>query len=316
MPETFSQHVIVGAGGAIAHALVPELVRQNENVTLVSRRGTTLPGVTAIAADATDYASLQTAIPEGSAVYLLVGLPYRRDVWRTTWPLLMENIIRVCSEKHAFLAFFDNVYMYGPVDGPMTEDTPHRPTSEKGRVREGVVNTLLDAFNSGTVRGVVARSADFYGPGADGNGIPNMLVLQRMRAGKAAQWIADADQPHSLTYTTDCGRALPLLVADKTAHNRVWHLPTAHPPISIRRMARIAAEILEISPRTQTMPAWMLRIGGLFDRTIRELPEMAYQYDRPYLFDSTAFEQHFAFTPTSYEQGIRETIVSMHTAAT
>tara|TARA_B100000614_G_scaffold233349_1_gene228584 strand:+ start:1436 stop:2032 length:597 start_codon:yes stop_codon:yes gene_type:complete len=194
----------------------------------------------------------------------------------------------------------------------MTEDTPHRPTSEKGRVREQVVNTLLEAFSAGTVRGVVARSADFYGPGADGNGIPNMLVLQRMLAGKAAQWIVSADQPHSLTYSTDCGRALPLLVADESAHNRVWHLPTAHPPITIRRMVEIAADILGAAGKIQTMPRWMLRVGGLFDRTIRELPEMAYQYDRPYLFDSTAFEEHFAFAPTSYEQGIRETIASMH----
>ena len=58
-----------------------------------------MPGATAVAADATDPASLRAAIPEGSAVYLLVGLPYRRDVWRSTWPTLMETVIRVCSEK-------------------------------------------------------------------------------------------------------------------------------------------------------------------------------------------------------------------------
>ena len=204
--------------------------------------------------------------------------------------------------------------MCGPVDGPTTENTPHHPTSIKGTVRQRVTETVLEAFESGAVNGVIARSADFYGPGANANGIPNLLVLQRIVAGKSARWLASADALHSLTYTSDCGRALPLLVGDESTYNRVWHLPTAHPAITMRRFVEIAAQIAETKPRVSIMPRWMLSVGGLFDKTLRELPEMAYQYDRDYIFDSSQFESHFSFSPTSYEQGIRETISSIQRA--
>lgn len=312
MPKHYTDHVVIGAGGAIAHSLVPELVRQEERVTVVSRSGLSYPGTASVVADAMDADALSVAIPEGSAVYLLVGLPYQTIVWQEQWIPLIETVLKVCIEKGAFLLFFDNVYMYGPVDGVMTEDTPHNPTSEKGRVRQRVVDAILEAFGSGALDGVIARSADFYGPGANTNGIPNLLVLQRLVAGKSAQWLVNGDKLHSLTYTIDCGRALPLLVGDESSYNQVWHLPTAHPAVTMRRFVEIAAEVLNVKPRLSVMPRWMLSIGGFFDKTIKELPEMSYQYDRDYVFDSSKFESHFSFFPTSYAQGIRETLASIH----
>jgi nucleoside-diphosphate-sugar epimerase len=131
----YSQHVVIGFGGAISQSLVPRLISEGKQVTVVSRSGGAVDGANSIKADALNYQDLFKAIPEGSAVYILVGLPYRRSVWRAQWPPLIENVIRICTEKQAFLLFFDNVYMYGPVNGAMTETTPHRPTSEKGKVR-------------------------------------------------------------------------------------------------------------------------------------------------------------------------------------
>ncbi len=307
MPE-YANQVVIGAGGAIAYTLVPELVETGTTVTVVSRRGQSVPGATSVAADAADYTALSAAIPEGSAVYLVVGLPYQTSIWQALWPPLVRNVIRVCAEKNAFLLFFDNVYMYGPVNGPMTEEAPHRPTSKKGIVRAEVAEMLLGAFSQGKIHGAIARSADFYGPGANVTGIPNVVILERLIAGKAAQWIVDADKLHSLSYAPDCARALPLIVADENAYDQVWHLPTAGPAITMRRFTELAAAELGAQAKIATLPKWMLTLAGLFDKTLRELPEMSYQNDRDYIFDSTKFEKHFAFTPTSYEQGIRETI--------
>lgn len=304
----YENHVIIGAGGAITHSLVPELIRNKERITLISRSGRALPGTNPVAADATVYEDLLEAVPQGSAVYLLVGLPYEVTVWRAMWPRVMDTVIRVCEAKECLLVFFDNVYMYGPVDGPMTEDTPYRPTSEKGRVRAQIAESLTNAYDSGRIRGIIARSADFYGPGAEKTGIPNFLVVDRMLKGKTAQWLADAKTIHSLTYTTDCGRALPLLVADEGAYDQVWHLPTAHPPITMEQFAALCAEKLDARARVSVLGPVALRLAGLFDKTIRELPEMLYQNRNDYVFDSTKFERHFSFEPTSYEQGIAETV--------
>lgn len=304
----YENHVILGAGGAITHSLVPELIRNKERITLVSRSGRALSGTTPVAADATVYEDLLDVVPDGSVVYLLVGLPYDITVWRDMWPRVMDTAIRVCEERQCLLVFLDNVYMYGSVDGPMTEETPHRPTSKKGRVRAQIAEALIEAYESGRIRGIIARSADFYGPGAEKNGVPNVLIIDRMVQGKRPQWLADAKTVHSLTYTTDCGRALPLLAADERAHNQIWHLPTAHPPITMEQFAALCAEQLDVRPKVSVLGSLALRLGGLFDSTIRELPEMLYQNRSDYVFDSTKFERHFSFEPTSYEQGITETV--------
>jgi nucleoside-diphosphate-sugar epimerase len=309
MPVRYDNHVILGAGGAISRALLPELVKTGEQITVVSRSGASMAGAESRAADALDYDSLSAVVPEGSVVYLLIGLDYNAKVWQELWPPLMENVIRVCADRGALLVFLDNVYMYGPVGGPMTEDTPHRPMSEKGRVRAAIAETLMSSVEKGSLRALIARSADFYGPGAEKSGIPNSLVVDGLIKKGKAQWFADVDRKHSLTYTSDCGRALPYLVADEDAYNQVWHLPTASPPLTMREFTSIAARVLDIEPKLGTYSRAMLKFVGLFNPTVRELPEMLYQYDRDYLFDSSKFEKRYDFHPTPYDQAIRETVM-------
>jgi len=308
MPRHFENHVVLGAGGAIANALVPQLLRDGERVVLVSRHGTKVEGTESASADATIYDEVLRAVPDGSVVYLLVGLPYDVRIWREQWPRIMSNAIRVCAEKRALLVFFDNVYMYGPVEGPMTEATPYAPTSKKGEIRARIATQLMDECAAGKLHAIIARSADFYGPGAEKTGIPNVLVIERLLAGKSAQWPGSVDRVHSLTYTTDCGKALPLLAADETAYDRIWHLPTAHPPLTMQRFIELAAAAAGGKPKRMVLPRWMIAAGGLFDRTIKELGEVLYQDDHDYVFDSSKIEGRFGLSPTPYEQGIVETV--------
>jgi nucleoside-diphosphate-sugar epimerase len=308
MVKPFEGHVVLGAGGAIASALVPELLKRDERVVLVSRRGTNVAGTSSAIADVTSYDAVMRVVPEGSAVYLLVGLPYDVRVWREQWPRIMSTAIRVCSEKRALLVFFDNVYMYGLVAGAMTEETPYAPSSQKGEVRARIATQLMDECTKGKLHAIIARSADFYGPGAERTGIPNVLLIERLLAGKRAQWPGRTDKAHSLTYTTDCGRALAVLAADERAYDQVWHMPTARPPLTVQRFIELAAMAIDAKPRSLTLPRWMIGVGGLFDRTVKELGEMLYQNDHDYVFDSTKFERHFGLSPTPYERGIVETV--------
>ena len=308
MSRRFEHHVVVGAGGAIANALVPELLSRNERVVLVSRHGTKVPGTSAAVADVLDPRALEQAIPEGSVVYLLVGLPYDVRIWREQWPRIMSNAIRACIERRALLVFFDNVYMYGLVKGTMTEETPYAPSSKKGEVRARISAQLMEETARGRLGAIIARSADFYGPGAGRTGIPNLLVIDRLLAGKAAQWPVRLDRLHSLTYTPDCGRALATLASEARADGQVWHLPTTRPPITMRRFIELAAAAIGTRPRAATLPRWMLRAGGVFDRGVKELDEMLYQYEHDYVFDSEKIERELELMPTPYEQGIIDTV--------
>ena len=315
MGELGGLHVILGAGGAIGTPLAAELLAGGARLRAVSRSGAGPDGVEKVCANLTDADSVQHAVEEGSTVYLLAGLPYDRTVWREQWPAIMRNVVAACGSKGARLVFFDNVYMYGKVKGPMTEATPVKPASAKGAVRAEIAGFLQAEMAAGRVTAMIARAADFYGPYAERSGMPSILVLQRLAAGKSAQVLVRGDAKHSYTYTLDCARALPLLAAADDAYGQVWHLPTAHPPPTGREFAELAARELDVPARITATPRWMIRAAGVVNTLLREVGEMLYQNEGDYEFDSAKFETRFAFAPTPYEAGVRQTVARMKGAA-
>jgi nucleoside-diphosphate-sugar epimerase len=186
----------------------------------------------------------------------------------------------------------------------MTEDTPIAPCSRKGRIRARIADLLLSAAGRGDLRGLIARSADFYGPYARGSSIPMLLVVERLAGGKKPQWLANARVKHTFTYTLDCGKALPLLARDESAFGQVWHLPSASPPITGEEFIRIAADKFGTSPEYTVLGRGIVRVGGIFNPLVRETYEMLYQSEDDYVFDSSKFCRHFGFVPTPYEDGI------------
>ena len=219
----------------------------------------------------------------------------------------MNNIITACRQAKARLIFFDNVYMYGKVDGPMTEETPYDPCSRKGDLRARIATQLMSEVRKGNITASIARSADFYGPGADRTSVLNLLVFQRLHKGRKAQWLVNPHARHSFTYTEDAVRALYLLGNDESSWNQAWHLPTASAPLTGAGYIDAAAAALGKTPLSMVLPKWMIRMGGLFDRTTAELYEMLYQYEYDYLFDSSKFEMTYGLQPVSYAEGIKAT---------
>ena len=302
-----SLHTILGAGGAIANELLPILVNSKEQVRIVARHPKQMNGVESVSADLSDASQTLEAVKGSSIVYLLVGLEYDYKTWAKTWPIVMTNTINACKSAGAKLIFFDNVYMYGKVDGWMIEETAFNPCSKKGIIRASIVNQLLAEINSGALTALIARSADFYGTSATKTSVPNMLVFDNFSKGKKAQWLVNAQVPHSYTYIPDAGKALYLLAKDNNAFNQTWHLPTKSNPLSGEQFIALAAEAMHQTYQFSVLSKLMIRLAGLFIKPIRESYEMIYQNDSSYLFDSSKFEKHFDFQPTSYEEGIKET---------
>ena len=298
---------ILGAGGPVARALAQELERQGRPLRLVRRNpGAKRPGVEVHAADLTDAEATERAVRGSTVCYLTVGLPYRAAVWARDWPRVMENAIAACRRNDARLVFFDNVYMYDPDHlGRMTEATPVRPVSRKGRVRARVVRMLHDAVERGEVEALVARSADFFGYGKPWSGVLNFLAFEPLSRGKKAIWFASADRPHNFTYLPDAARAMALLAQRDEAYGEVWHLPSGEAR-SGREWVEGAAAALGREPRLQLITPAMARLAGLFQPLVRETVEMLYQYDRPYVFDSAKIAARFGLEPTPTDAALAE----------
>lgn len=304
--ESEQMHTILGAGGAIGTELVKVLAGL-QRVRVVGRRPVPMEGVSeVVSADISILEQTISAVLGSDVVYLLVGLKYDTKVWSELWPRIMGNAIEACKRAKAKLVFFDNVYMYGKVDGPMTEDTPFNPCSKKGEIRAGVATTLLDEIKRGHLDALIARSADFYGPHAK-NGVANILVFDKFAKGAQAAWLVNDKVPHSFTFTPDAARSLAMLAGTEAAWNQTWHVPTAPNPPTGKGFIQMAAEAFGIEPKYRILSRPLIKLAGLFDSDIRETYEMLYQNDFPYLFDSAKFTKAFDFIPTPYPEGIRQT---------
>ncbi len=294
---------ILGAGGVIGIELAKLLPEYTDRVRLVRRNpGEPGPGQEAVAADLTQQRETFEAVRGSEVVYLTAGLVYKASVWKEQWPKIMENVIDACAETGARLVFFDNVYMYGLVEGWMTEETPHNPCSRKGEVRARIAERLMDEVKQGSLEALIARSADFYGPGAYNTPFHDM-VFGKLKAGKKALWLCDAELRHSITFTPDAAKAVALLGNTPEAYGEVWHLPTDKNAMTGREMIGRIADHYGTEPSYSILGKGMVTLAGLFDSRVMESREMLYQYDHEYLFDSTKFQDRF-FNPTSYAEGI------------
>lgn len=301
---------ILGAGGAIGTELAKVLPEYTDEIRLVGRNPQKVNETDKLVkADLSDREQAFNAVKGSDIAYLTVGLPYRLEVWETTWPVIMQNVLDACEEYHTKLVFFDNVYMYDPNHlDHMTEHTPINPGSKKGKIRAELVRLLFERIENGNIQAVIARSADFYGPSIENTSVLTETVFKKLAGNKKADWLGADDCKHSFTYTPDAAKGTALLGNTSDAYNQVWHLPTAsNPPTGKEWVAMIAKE-MGTDPKYRTVSTFLVRIMGIFSPIMREMVEMMYQNDRHYVFDSSKFKERFNISPTPYKEGIKHII--------
>lgn len=206
--------------------------------------------------------------------------------------------------------FVDNLYAYGPHEGPLREDSPRAATSVKGRARIALEDELMAAHRGGGVRVAIGRLSDYYGPAGPGSVIA-ALILERAVAGKTMRWPGSLDQLHTLHFLPDAAHGLATLVLDERADGAVWHLPVA-PPVTGRQFTTIVNEALQEPVEVAALGRTMLRIGGLFSKEARETVELSYQWTAPFVADTSRFEETFGpIAVTAHEQAVPLTLGAM-----
>lgn len=295
---------IVGAG-VIGSRVAKLLADKGETVRLISRRGRgpTQRGIELVAADAADAVALAELTKSATVVYNCANPVYHR--WLTDWPPIANAILHAAKANDAVLAAANNVYGYGPVDGPITHQTPMAATHPKLRLR---ARMWEDALASG-IRVTEARASDYIG--VDANSVLEELILKRTLSNKTAYGYGDPEAPHSWSNVDDVARTLVTIAADERAWGQGWLVPTA-PAISAKAAAERANEIAGLpKPTIRTMPYAMLWTVGLFSPTIRELRSTYYQFAKPFVVDSSVTEQTFGLAPTSIDDSLAG-IVAAH----
>jgi len=303
---------ILGSGGGIGVPLARELKNHTDKIRLVSRNPAKVnDSDELLPADLNDPGQVEKAIAGSEVVYITVGFEYKLKVWQKTWPAFMEQVISSCIKHNSKLVFFDNMYLYSKNAVPcMTEDSPIDPPSEKGKVRQKLREMIMQQTEKGRLTALIARAADFYGPD-NKNSALTLMVAANLMKGKKAQVLGDTDRIHTYTYTPDAAKATAILGNTPDAYNQEWHVPTTKEKLTTRRWIELIAKELTIEAKIQKVPTWMIYLLGIFVPIMREFPEMLYQYEQDYIFDSSKFEKRFGIAATSPEEGIKKLIASL-----
>lgn len=298
-------HVVIGGSGAIGGAVVEELVRRGHHVRSVARRTTEMhPSVEHVTADVMDREQAMRAVAGASVVYQCAMPAYTR--WAEEFPQLQANVAGAAEISGAKLVTIENLYMYGPTAGPMTESTPMAATGKKGSVRARLSRDLLERHATGRLRVAIGRASDYYGPRAANSAVGDQFFAA-VAAGRTPRWLGRTDQPHALSYLPDIAAALVTLGERPEADGEVWHLPVS-PALTGREWASRTARVTgrEVKPSTVSRP--MVVAFGIVMPLLRELRETLYQWERPWLVDDTKFRTTFGATATDVDEGIRQSI--------
>ncbi|TDB83753.1 NAD-dependent epimerase/dehydratase family protein [Actinomadura sp. KC216] len=303
------KHVIVGAGQVGAH-LAGRLAEGGHDVTVVTRSGSGPDGVRKVAADVADQARLTEIAKGADTLYNCVNPRYHR--WAQDWPPMASSFLGTAEATGAVLVTLSCLYGYGPVDGPMTEDLPLAATGTKGRVRVKMWQDALAAHQAGRARVTELRGSDYYGPGStDQAYVGEERFVKPLLAGKRVPYFSDPSVPHAWTYLPDVAEALAIAGTDERAWGRAWHVPTG-PAVSTLGFAERLCEIAGApAPRVHEVPRPVFTAIGLFSPLMKELRETRYQFDRPYIVDSSAFESTFGMAPTPLDDALK-TIIAAH----
>ncbi len=303
---------ILGSGGGIGLPLAKELKNYTDKIRLVSRNPKKVNDTDELfPVDVNDLTQIDKAIAGSEVVYVTIGFEYNTRVWQKVWPPFLQEVINACKKYNAKLVFFDNVYMYAKTAIPMmTENSQILPPSEKGKIRTKLHEMIMNEVEKRNLTALIARSADFYGPDNKNSGL-NMMVVDNLLKGKKAQAFGDINKIHTYTFTPDAAKATALLGNTADAFNQVWHLPTTKEKLTARQWIELIALELDKEPKIQKVPTWMVHTLGLFIPIMREFPEMMYQYEQDYIFDSTKFEKRFGIFATTPKDGIKKLIKSL-----
>lgn len=301
---------ILGSGGSIGTDLAKALQQYTNKIKLVSRNPVKVNDTDILqSADLTDSNNLEKAVEGSSICYVTIGFEYNLKVWQKQWLSFIKNTVDACIKYNSKLVFFDNVYAIGKDNiRHITENSAISPSSKKGEIRAEVDRFIIERIEKGNPETIIARSPDFFGPEKKNNSLMMNLIYDNLIKGKTAQWFGNADVIHSMGFSPDLAKGTALLGNSPDAYNQIWNLPVDKNALTGREWVKLFADMLKTSDKVKVIPEIIIKLLGIFVPVLREMPEMIYQFENQFYFDSSKFISRFNFEPTKNKEAVRLTI--------
>ena len=188
----------------------------------------------------------------------------------------------------------------------MTEDLPLEATTVKGRTRAAMTQELLSARDAGRVHIAIGRASDFFGTGVTESTMGSRIFANAL-AGRRADFIGNPDLPHTYSYVPDIAAGLATLGTDDRSIDGVWHLPGPE-TVTTRQILDLVALEVGHPVGIRSASKLTLRALGVLNPMMRALVEMAYEFDEPFVLDTSKFQATFGGAGTPLSSAIAATV--------
>lgn len=306
------KHIILGAGpiGVVLQQQLSEAGHDVRLYNIMNNPAYKMPGTQPQTIDGTNHEQVLQVCEGADVIYLCLNAHYVD--WYDLFPPRLNTAIAVATKTRARLIYHDTTYVYGSVDGTITEDTPYTRRTRKGKLRAEMAQQMIDVIRSGTITGAVARTADIYGAGALNSSFNSTLGqrhFEPLLSGKSVRVLGNIQQPHTYAYVDDVARDLITLAMHDKALGEVWHLPAA-PTLTHRELLEIAFDIVGLPPKINgsVVSGYFVRFFGRFQRDLGEVAELTFMFDKPYVVSHQKFEQVFGSEPTPHRVALKKTL--------
>lgn len=257
------------------------------------------------ATDVTDQEAATDAANGASVVYQCLNASYTQ--WPQRFPPLQRGALTAAERAGALLVTFENVYGYGPTGGkPLTEDLPLAAMTVKGKTRAAMTRELLAAADAGRVRIAIGRASDFFGAGVTESTLGERVFANAV-AGKRADFLGNPDLLHTYSYVPDIAAGLATLGTDNRAVGEVWHLPGPE-TVTTRALLELVAHEVGHPVGIRSVPKLAMRALGLVNPMMKGLAEMAYEFEAPFVLDTTKYQSTFGATGTPLTEAVAATV--------
>jgi nucleoside-diphosphate-sugar epimerase len=227
--------------------------------------------------------------------------------WPQQFPPITKGILDGLARTQARLVFGDNLYMYGPTQGqPIHEELPYRAAGPKGRTRAEMARLLLDAHSAGRVKVAIGRAPDFYGPRVLSSTLGEQVFIPALE-GKTVNALGNVDLPHTYAYIRDFASGLVTLSDHEEAFGQAWHVPSAE-TVTTRQFVEMIGQETGHALKIRSASRLLVSLLGLFSPELREMKEMMYEFEEPYVVDHSKFARTFGVDVTPHREAIRETV--------
>jgi nucleoside-diphosphate-sugar epimerase len=282
--------LVLGATGGVGGETAAALLRHGWNVKALARDPAKAAAKDAahiewVQGDALERNSVIAAAQRAALIVHAVNPAGYRNWGGLVLPMI-DNSIAAARASGARILLPGTVYNYGPDAYPiLREDSPQHPATRKGAIRVALERRLAEARES--VRTIVLRAGDFFGPRPGNNWFSQALV-------KPGQPVRSITYPgmrgvgHAWAYLPDVAETFALLAGREGSLDAfaTYHFEGHWDPDGTAMITAIAQAVGRSGVKVKELPWGLFRFIAPFNETVRELLEMKPLWRQPVRLDN------------------------------